>query len=75
MTPKETPSKLLEKTEATLARLEAHHDASNEENAKIKAHAGRLDEALKKTAAFEDEGNSDTDEKMEKMTQELLDEI
>ena len=51
MTPKETPSKLLEKTEATLARLEAHLDASTEENAKIKAHVGRLDEALRKTAS------------------------
>ena len=75
MTPKETPRKLLEKTEATLARLEAHLDASTEENAKIKAHVSRLDEALRKTAEWVDESNKYTDEEMEKMKHELIDEI
>ena len=72
MTPKETPSKLLEKTEATLARLEAHLDASTEENAKIKAHVGRLDEALRKTAEWVDESNKYTDEEMEKIVKKKV---
>lgn len=71
----ETTNRLLEKTEATLARLETHLDASTEENKKIKAHVGRLDKALKKTAAWVDESNKYTDEEMEKMKQELIAEI